>query len=134
METIKTLRIKLETPMISDADVDKQYDIDSMLKGSHKPDYTLIEKSRMADVVRTMLKYREAFKLSDDQSNVSYDYFIGGMEMCDIEVKRDLTKENVRKLIQRLKNKAYKLLKGQVKKTELARLSKDYNFISDTSL
>ena len=134
MKSIKRLRIELETPMVSDSKVQFRYDVDAMSKGSHKPDYTIIEKVTMADAARMMIRNSKAFNISSDQENVSYDYFIDAKKIKTIAIERKLEYENCKKLIQRLKNKSYKLLQGKIKKTEMKRLSQSYKFINETSV
>jgi len=134
MDSIKTLRFNLESPIVSDSKVESNFDVPKMLTGSHIPDASYIEKASMADAVRFMCKYHASFKISSDQKSVCEEYFINGLEMKDIVQKSGLTFENVKKLIQRLKVKAYKIWTGQVKKSDLERLSKNFTFVSDTSV
>ena len=132
--SIKLLRFNLESPIVSDSKVESSFDVPKMLTGSHIPDSSYVEKASMADAVRLMCKYHTSFKISEDQKMVCENYFIDGMEMKEIEQKTGLSFENVKKLIQRLKIKAYKLWTGQVKKSDLDRLSKNFTFVSETSV
>jgi len=125
METIKTLRFKLETPMITtqqQSEADSNYNLDSMHRGEQLPDYKFNDNRTIADMVRYMVHNNDSFMIEDNKADVLYDYFCDADKPSVIAEKRNVTLKQVNQIVLRHKKKAIKLLNNQIKQSDLKRL------------
>lgn len=122
MENIKTLRLKLETPMISDKDVEKMYNIDSMLKGSILPSTSYNDNVVIVNMVRTMIHNYESFLISQEMADVAYEYYVMGKTNEQIVCQKRLNLFHVRQIVCRIKRKAERILNNEIKLTDKKRI------------
>jgi len=125
-ETIKKLRFKLESNMF---DVKEQYNIDakynlpSMHRGEKIPNASSIEHRRISDCIRMMLHHADLFLIDIEDVDILSEYFIDAEKPSKIATIKNINIKEVNQKILRIKKRAIKLLKRDIKKS----VQKRYN-------
>ena len=123
-ETIKILRFKLETNMFDAKDqynIDAKYNLPSIHRGEKIPDSSSIEHRKISDCVRMMLHNNDIFLIDIQDVDILSEYFIDAEKPSKIATIKNINIKEVNQKILRIKKRAIKLLKKDIKKSERKR-------------